>query len=561
MPLYNVSVSARLAPTSPSVSAEKGAYHMRIPPSSPSKLRRFARRESSLSAQEKQLAILVVFLISATMSCFGAAYYLFTTRWETRNITRLQHDSDDYMRPQVVDFDFSPPDEVHLSASAPAPSEPMDYDEKFFAYLPHSGFHNQRIAFENAVVLSRLLNRTLLVPPVRLGNKPLYYLPFDELRAVLANSSKQGLNHCRNAPLNMDESPECLDYSDYTYVPWGWLVNLTHIKSEQRLVPCANLTEAWLEEHLRISANDTFALKDTNRNQYSFKDFSAQPLSLARKYLESVEISALASRPERLLMLGTLFGSSRLHLRTAANYRLRQHVREAMAFTNPLLAQIAEDVRRALAGAYLAAHIRLGDGLFQENAHANARLVWWRLLHSTLGMGIRDTLALERTLLRADADGQYEPATPPLIPLDVPALRVPHPPMAPLPANPRDVHKSRLSCPGELHEDPNHQLLNTPLFISTDVAYPHEDPLLSRFLRTFPCTFFLADFADHTAALDRLESGYDGVKLKPFLMPFLDAMIAARAWQVVGTEQSTFSAFVQDVLWRTYHGFEIVQRG
>ena len=53
----------------------------------------------------------------------------------------------------------------------------------------------------------------------------------------------------------------------------------------------------------------------------------------------------------------------------------------------------------------------------------------------------------------------------------------------------------------------------------------------------------------------------DGVPLGRFLMPFLDAMVVGQAWQVVGTEQSTFSAFVTDVLWRRYHGFEIVQRG
>jgi len=37
--------------------------------------------------------------------------------------------------------------------------------------------------------------------------------------------------------------------------------------------------------------------------------------------------------------------------------------------------------------------------------------------------------------------------------------------------------------------------------------------------------------------------------------------VVGKAWEVVGTEGSTFSRFVQDVLWRTYHGWEIVQRG
>jgi hypothetical protein len=104
-------------------------------------------------------------------------------------------------------------------------------------------------------------------------------------------------------------------------------------------------------------------------------------------------------------------------------------------------------------------------------------------------------------------------------------------------------------------------LLNTPLFISTDVEDPLTNPSLVLFLRTFPCTFFLSDFAAHTVALGKLQNGYDGVMLKDFLLPFLDAMIVGKAWKVVGTEGSTFSRFVQDVLWRTYHDLDIVQRG
>ena len=105
------------------------------------------------------------------------------------------------------------------------------------------------------------------------------------------------------------------------------------------------------------------------------------------------------------------------------------------------------------------------------------------------------------------------------------------------------------------------QTLNVPLFVASDAHSPSVNPHLSRFMRTFPCSFFLEDFPDHTRPLGALRSETDGVPLGRFLMPFLDAMVVGQAWQVVGTEQSTFSAFVTDVLWRRYHGFEIVQRG
>ena len=146
---------------------------------------------------------------------------------------------------------------------------------------------------------------------------------------------------------------------------------------------------------------------------------------------------------------------------------------------------------------------------------------------------------------------------PPRIPLDIPALRVPHPPLPPLTPG----TNLSLACPGAPHTAPSLAPLNTPLFIATDVGLPRADALLARFTRTFPCTFFLGDFRAQTAPLAALAGGADGVALAPVLAPFLDAMIAGRAWAVVGTEQSTYSAFVADVLWRTYHGFEIVQRG
>ncbi|EPS94669.1 hypothetical protein FOMPIDRAFT_1079469, partial [Fomitopsis schrenkii] len=576
---------------SPSVSLEKGAYRLRAPRMRTLSKSRIQPLHLSLrgpdtprAAYQKQMAVLVIFLISATVSCFGAAYYLFTTRWANATLSPPGDAPDEppHVPPptQVVHFD----DLYMDSDSAVLPSSlssvlSADSPGRYLAYLPHSGFHNQRIAFENALVLSRLLNRTLLVPPVRLGIKPVYYLPFDQLRDVLENSTKVGLEHCKGLRLDgsQDIPPECMDYHDFTYVPWDWLVNLTDIKQEQRLLPCWNTTDARLEQWLGVYGNDTVFFKDTTRNHFSFLDFTPSSnlgvTALSRKYLESIQISALARRQEKLLFFGTLMGSSRLHLRDAGNYQLRARIREKMALTNPLLTALAEDVRAALGGQYLGAHVRLGDGLFRENGAENVRLTWWKLVHEVLGFSVQDTLALERTLVldagsSADDDldsplamgpGSLVSMTlvPPRIPLDIPVLRVPHPPLPPL----RPATNLSLACPGTRHLAPALAALNTPLFIASDVAAPHADALLARFTRTFPCTFFLSDFGAQTAPLVALAGGADGVALRPFLVPLLDAMIAGRAWAVVGTEQSTYSAFVADVLWRTYHGFEIVQRG
>ena len=117
-----------------------------------------------------------------------------------------------------------------------------------------------------------------------------------------------------------------------------------------------------------------------------------------------------------------------------------------------------------------------------------------------------------------------------------------------------------IQCARKLHESPELVPLNVPLFVATDV----EDGLALGPLRaTFPCTILMRDVADlpEVRRLNRLVSAEDEVAIGSFLMPLLEAAIVARAWAVVGTEGSTFSRYVEDMLWRREHGYDIVQRG
>ncbi|GAA5971093.1 hypothetical protein JCM21900_000395 [Sporobolomyces salmonicolor] len=61
-----------------------------------------------------------------------------------------------------------------------------DPSARYLGFLPHSGYHNQRIALQNALLLGKLLNRTVLVPPVWIG-WPVSTQHYDDLRETWLN--------------------------------------------------------------------------------------------------------------------------------------------------------------------------------------------------------------------------------------------------------------------------------------------------------------------------------------------------------------------------------------
>ncbi|KAG2743773.1 hypothetical protein P692DRAFT_20865946 [Suillus brevipes Sb2] len=522
---------------SPSVTLEKGAYRMRAPrstrPGSSLSQSVMSAKQPPSHSQNRKLAILIAILAFASITCFFFAYHLFTTRFAPSSNVQL--------RPHHAD--------TRPKANPPAP------DTKYLSYYPHSGLHNQRIALENALMLAKALNRTLLVPFLRLG-KPIRYVSFEKLQRFLVLGSKTGLEHCPLVPVGIPVPDECSGYEEWTSIPWDHLVDLQALgeKIGVKMIqwdgsPAAEYMKKF---HINIFEADTLTLQDSGPYDFRFLDTLDDVSPTRDKYLLSIYIPALAQASERLVQIGTLFGSSRLRLRQGVSKNVRRDVRSGMAFTNPDLSRVADAIYEALGAVYIGAHLRVGDGQFEKRSIVNARTIWWNLVHLVCGLDLEETLALEQQLTPLDED-----LDPPLIQPDVPSLRVPHLPLPPLP----HTFKHKVRCRAPLHTSAPFQKLNAPLYIATDSPNPAADPLFLIYLQTFPCIFFLSDFTSRLTSLDALINPYDQVSLKGFLIPVLDAMVLARAREVVVTGGSTFGAFVKDVLWRRHWGFEIVQRG
>ncbi|KIL68873.1 hypothetical protein M378DRAFT_158014 [Amanita muscaria Koide BX008] len=516
---FRVTSAAHHANASPSVTLEKGDYRLRAPrtsrPSPPTPANRATRLRSASRSQSHariNLTLLILLLVVACLFCFGAAYHIYSTRWDTR-----------YLVHPVSLTDMAQVREP-LHDEGPVISDPH---EKFMGYFPHSGFHNQRIALENALVLSALLNRTLIVPPVRLGKKPISYVNYESLMTSLVLSGKEGLHHCSTIPPHMNLPLECLDFFDYTHVSWNWIVDIPKYINGRPLIYQRGVSPYWIRDRLQLNETDILVLSDESRYQFQYHDTPVTVSdSRTSKYMEQIYVSDIAQSKKRLLQFGTLFGSSRLVLTNRDNIGIRTAIRRNMAFSNPVLVSVVDQIRDDIGIPYLGAHIRMSDGLFEQNLAFNMRNVWQKLVQAPYGHDLSELgFALNTSFF--------------------PKLSSSMP------------RRTSSTCLEQLH----HADLSVPLFIATDAESLSHEVLLSTFSMTFTCILFISNFATQVEPLNHIRNVDDGLHLGPFLVPFLDAMVLGHAAKVATTEGSTFSSFIEDVLWKVYHGQEISQRG
>jgi hypothetical protein len=258
-----------------------------------------------------------------------------------------------------------------------------DPSERYLAYFTHSGYHSQRIALENALTLAKLLNRTLLLPPVRFG-PAIPYIWFDKLDFRIDQANKVGLDRCKNFSGQGWMPRECMGHFDWTQVGWAMLIDLEHVEVNlgQPVIDRWNGTLEWLKDGLGLQESDIHAFKDMNLYAYRYYDSpeDEEPLEKFQRRVELEELKQLDSH--RLLHVGTLFGTSRLRTVDEYNWEVRSSFRHAMVFHNDLLDKLADTIANRLGGQsmYVAAHMRLGDGIFLIDAKKNVALVFKQLL-------------------------------------------------------------------------------------------------------------------------------------------------------------------------------------
>ncbi|KAF9111193.1 hypothetical protein BGX27_005280 [Mortierella sp. AM989] len=441
--------------------------------------------------------------------------------------------------------------------------------ERFLGYLPHSGFHNQRMTLETALRLAAHLNRTLLLPPLYMCEKALN-IPWDRPPSLLlkwSNIRRDGVEFCRDYDVTShpsmsrnelwkalmnplrDRDMECALYHAWTTTPWTYfydlpkvLTGVVHIAAANQSEPIRvfdrpNMTIPWLVERLGITENlekEIYWVNDTVRYDYrilddSEYDYRLNP-ELPGKYQQTILLSDLQARQEKIIHFGSLFGPDRVESRSDSHIALANYINNNLDIWNQKIldaTKLAETqieawiemTGRAIPG-FLGAHLRTADGQFMNVIDRSVQVI------------------VEWVRERVEQDRQYlkEHATPGPAPMQA------------------DTEKRQEEDEPTFLDRCMDQPPESPLiFLSTDVHHPRSSPILSDFLDEFPCTMVLSDFPETVKLLDMIHNSVDNVHMLPYMIALMDANMAAKGRDFQGTENSTFSAYISDHLWPEYH--------
>lgn len=471
--------------------------------------------------------------------------------------------------PPAVDNNKQDTDAIPVIYPEPFAHHQPTAGEKYITYLPHSGFHNQRIELENALLLASYLNRTLLLPPVFLGNPAMPWLRFDKMYERLLLQTKRGLEHCPQIGSDEPLPAECLNYFRWTSVPWTFFYDLQEIEQHVRIIFRDDLSEEWLRDALKLEKKDIHYMKDMSPYEFRVYDRPDSPTPLA-KFVNRIDIAALEAIDEPMLHFGSVFGTYRVLAQTEEHAELLRMIRSNMIFNHPVLRDTAARVVKQLGGVdqFVGLHIRVGDGLFKVRASIHVDDIYHKLVDMFTDLDVDQVAYYEgyrhdedrkendeyevRQLRKFTEMNNDELAKP--IQVNHPQQDMSHVLGSVPPSSlqlqcqsPKDATTSRFQ--------------RTVIYIATDAPNPRSNPLLQKIFATFPCVFVLNDFANELHDLKRIQVVQERIKLESYLIPMVDAMIAAQGHTFIGTADSTFSTYIERQLHPVYTNRQVKVMG
>ncbi|KAI9005846.1 hypothetical protein CLU79DRAFT_780689 [Phycomyces nitens] len=358
--------------------------------------------------------------------------------------------------------------------------------EKYVTYLPHSGFHNQRIALINAMIIAKALNRTLIMPELNMGRAN-YWRPNEELALKFDDCARKVFKGPNRVPLT-----GC--YAFRSYKPWSVssILDLSAVKEQDiRVLERNDMSLDYFEKTFGLTKDDTYYVQDPSRFSYRIYDNSTMDLGT---FDFPLEMSVLRQRTEPLVFFGSLFGSYRLAIEPTSELGwLREYLTAELGISHSVIMQDSLSIVSHLGGPgnFLSIHIRQGDGPFRK--------------------ALKSTIAHVQTHLEK-IKGKRDPEA-------VEAMRE------------LSIPERLKACINPSVTDPHLRVI----FMATDAHDSRQS--MSEFHHEFPCLFTLNDFPE---VLKNLVESDHGI-----FIPLVDAEVASHSSRFVGTPKSTFSKYIK----------------
>ncbi|RIA95680.1 hypothetical protein C1645_680199, partial [Glomus cerebriforme] len=247
-------------------------------------------------------------------------------------------------------------------------------EEKFLTYLPHNGFHNQRIALMNSIMMAYLTNRTLILPPVLA-----YFYP--------------------NTGINDDDSQILCNkkyskYDKFTMLDWEQIFDFSEIRKYVKMVNRGyDFSFDTLNQKFNLNENDTFLLIENEQYKFRFYDNDESNKNLGN-FKKKFLISDLLKIDQKLLHLSSLFGSHKIMLEKEKNIKFLKLIHNKLIINNPNVLRVTDQVIKELGGkgTYFGLHIRVGDAVFRIHKKDTINIIYDKLMKSLIKFDlIRDS--------------------------------------------------------------------------------------------------------------------------------------------------------------------------
>lgn len=336
------------------------------------------------------------------------------------------------------------------------------------------------------------------------------------------------------------------------------------------------------------SEGDILFFDDSNLYDYRFTENPDTPESLRTKskFGQEFTIDWLAQRPERLIHLGSIFGTGRVVIDSLESRAWQLMIRDHLILSTEILQSTSQRIVDRISSrtadhfeelhpdkqtfgepmldplevGFVGIHIRMSDGHFSLAARDTIENIRQELMWQ---MNIKDE--------DEDEDGYYghgptdtDPALKKQPRLSIEQCRS-------RALNHRRSLQEQLRQPRQQQPQQQNQQIQqktlpsttplqrsngrfTPIYLATDAHRPRSNPIFDRLFETFDCVFTLDDFSKDLEPLRHYRNPEDGTLMSEFLIPMVDAMVVAKSAAFFGTPASTFSNYIQKQLRPAYTG-------